>query len=287
MKLVYLLLTIFGSILFLVLIYITIKISIVIWKVNHPAKNSSENFLKLLRKNKVDSRKKRIVFIGDSLTNGLLGVNFTMIVAQVLGNDYYYINAGINSQVAYNVLQRIDSVIKCEPDFITLLIGTNDAHHEINLYNLNPKKSLNLPQHPSKEFYIENLKEIISKLQLKTNAKIALCSLPPIGEDEDSLAFKQSITYSNIIKELADENHLEYLPINEEMIAYLKDHSSNPKYSVEQRLIEQLIVKHFILGISFDKISERNGFHLVSDHLHLNTHSAKIIANLIVKFVTT
>ncbi|NHJ86445.1 MAG: lysophospholipase [Asgard group archaeon] len=286
MKLLYVILIILGSVLLLVTIYLSIMIIFVIRKVKHPAKNNPKVFVrKQMRNENFDSFKKRIIFIGDSLTNGFLGVNFIKLVSSQLGEDYYYINAGINGQVAYNVLQRIDSIIACKPDFITLLIGTNDAHHEINLYKLNPQRNLNLPQHPSKEFYKENLIKIIQLLKGKTNAKIALCSLPPIGEDFESNAFKQSILYSKIIKELADEFHLVYLPINEEMIKYLTKNHSKPKYPVEHRLIEKLVMKHFLLGISFDKISEKNGFKLVSDHLHLNSCSAKIIADFIVNFI--
>ncbi|MBN1329037.1 MAG: hypothetical protein JXA54_06145 [Candidatus Heimdallarchaeota archaeon] len=286
MNLVYFLLLLFGIVLLVIISYILIVVFVIIWKVRQPARNNPNNFLKNLKKNQNnDLNKKRIVFIGDSLTNGFLSVNFITMVRKELGDNFNYINSGMNSQVAYNILQRIDTIIQCEPDFIVLLIGTNDAHHEINLYNLNPRKSLKLPQHPSKMFFVESLEKIISELHKKTKAKIALCSLPPIGEDLKTNAFKQSLEYSKIIKELAVENQLVYLPINEKMVTHLKEHSSNPKYPVEHRLIEQLILKHFLIGIKFDKISEKNGFLLLLDHLHLNTQGAKIIADLIIDFV--
>lgn len=37
-----------------------------------------------------------------------------------------FVNAGRNGNLAWNVLQRLDDVIHCRPDAVTLLIGTND-----------------------------------------------------------------------------------------------------------------------------------------------------------------
>jgi len=69
-----------------------------------------------------------------------------------------FVNAGINSQLSYNVLQRIDQVVKCNPDFITILIGTNDAAATLNEKNAaRYVKKQNLPRVPHRHWYEENL----------------------------------------------------------------------------------------------------------------------------------
>jgi len=38
-----------------------------------------------------------------------------------------FINAGVNGDLAYNVRQRIAAVIAQQPDYIIILVGTNDV----------------------------------------------------------------------------------------------------------------------------------------------------------------
>ena len=45
---------------------------------------------------------------------------------------FKFINAGINSHLAYNLFIRLDKVIKCSPAKITILIGTNDVNSSLS-----------------------------------------------------------------------------------------------------------------------------------------------------------
>ena len=40
-------------------------------------------------------------------------------------HDFSIVNAGINGDLAWNLLERLDDVIDCNPNHITILIGTN------------------------------------------------------------------------------------------------------------------------------------------------------------------
>ena len=256
------------------------------WRIYHYPRDNPYNYVKKMKRKRKITKKKRIVFIGDSLTHGNLSVNYIKMIAKKLGKNYDYINAGMNAELAYNVLLRIESIIACKPDFLTILIGTNDANAEIkNVPDKKMLEMLNLPRKPDKKWYIENLEKIISELKEKTDTKIALCSIPIMGEEISSKAFKQSIDYSKTIWEIANKYEISYLPINEKMIEYLKQYPSSPKYPHEKRLVEDAAYKHFLFRKSFDKISEENGFSLLVDHVHINTEGAKIIADLMLDFI--
>ncbi|MGC9780656.1 MAG: hypothetical protein HZR80_15545 [Candidatus Heimdallarchaeota archaeon] len=275
-----------GIIILHVIIFLTY--TIVMRLIFGKPKNNPKQFLRR-NKNKLlhDEQKKRIVFVGDSITHGILSVNYIKMIAKELGKSkFYYINAGINSHLAYNVLMRIDEIVACNPAYITIMIGTNDAHREMKLYKeTRSSKRINLPREPTKEWYKENLLKIITILQKKTNAKLAICSIPPIGENMNHPIFKQSIEYSKLIKEIAEKRDLVYLPVNEKQIAFLKANPSKPKHEPEHMLYETTAAKYFLLGHSFDKMSKHYGFNLLVDHLHLNSRGAKIVADLIVGFI--
>ena len=247
--------------------------------------NSPRRFLRSRRKQ--SKNKSRVIFLGDSLTRGNMSVNYTKMVENELGNEnYIYINAGANSELTYHVIQRLDEIIKCNPDFIIILIGTNDANRELRSQNMKfPIRYTKLPKLPDFDWFKQNLRVIVSRLIQETKAKIAICSIPPLGEDLKNKSMKQCQKYSNEIRKIVEENKITYLPVFEQLISYLEKNPSEPKYSFEHRLIERAFINRRILRMDLDKISEKFGFSITTDHIHLNSNGAVIVANLASEFI--
>jgi lysophospholipase L1-like esterase len=236
------------------------------------------------------SDQKTVVCIGDSITHGRVSANYVDLVAGKLDTKrYVLVNAGINSELAYNVLQRLDEIIKCKPDFVTILIGTNDANGTMSEKNAaRAVKDMKLPQKPTPEWYRENLTAIVKKLKAETEAKIALLSLPPIGEEIDSEAYQRTVKFSKIIREVSQAEGVTYLPLNERITKYLKEENQVPALTYEKGWMGVMykgIFLHFLFGKSFDDLSESNGFLIVTDFLHLNNRGAEMVAELIEGFV--
>ena len=226
--------------------------------------------------------------MGDSITHGRVSFNYVdLLQNRPAFQNVIVVNAGINSELAYNVRQRLGDVIRIRPDVITILIGTNDANAALSQANTKRAiKNMGLPQTPTLDFYRENLTAVCLALKEKTGAQIALLSLPPIGEDLDHPAAKQAATYSRVIRETAGKLDLAYLPLHETMTAYIRAHPGRPKaYTDYWQLTPNLgYIQHFILGRSFDEISRGNGFVLLTDFLHLNHIGANMTADLIEGF---
>ena len=74
----------------------------------------------------VKSDKRIIACIGDSLTHGNIGQSWVDYLRQEFPNDVF-LNEGINGNTAWQVIQRLDPILKCKPDLVILMIGTNDA----------------------------------------------------------------------------------------------------------------------------------------------------------------
>jgi lysophospholipase L1-like esterase len=233
---------------------------------------------------------KVVVCIGDSITHGRVSHNYV----DELENRYRdrgisFVNAGINSQLSYNVLQRIDQVIKCTPDFITILIGTNDVSATLNEKNAaRYVKKQNLPRVPHRHWYEQNLNAIINILQEKTTAKIGLLSLPPITEDRTHNGYQRAAEYSGVIKQLAEKRNLVYLPLNELMDEILQKREGQMKSSYvagESGVMYKAIFSRYILGQGWDEISESNGFVFLTDNRHLNRRGALMATQLIDDFL--
>lgn len=242
-----------------------------------------------LKRKWADDNQSVVVLAGDSLTHGKVGVDYVQMLADTVDAERYaLVNAGVNSHLAWNLLQRLDEIVECDPKIVTILIGTNDANaatsrEEARAY----VRSMKLPQLPDNTWFRETLRTIVTRLQSETSARIALLSIPTIGEKPDDPAFLLSQSYGMTVKEIAMETDATYLPLQEQMVAYLRENPGAPKYPFEKRNVQmyKAIAKRHLLRKSWDTIAEDTGFKLHTDYLHLNSAGAKLVADLILRFI--
>ncbi len=262
---------------------------------------STYRFIRLPRSNPVSYLKRsktggetsltKILLIGDSITHGTVSANYVDLVVSGLNADpakktFEALNAGINGEFTYNVLQRLDPIIQCAPNVITILIGTNDAYGSFTPERQRKQmRKWKLPELPDENNYRGYLTAVVTKLKTNSRAHIGLLSIPTIGEDPTTREFAQSRKYSEIIKEVAGAIGVAYLPLNEAMVNYLRIHPSSQKFHFKWYLfaIVKSILAH-AFGKSWEKVASANGFKLHTDHLHLSPNGATMVADLITKF---
>jgi lysophospholipase L1-like esterase len=248
--------------------------------------NSPTNYLK---RQKPDDQNSVVVLLGDSITHGRIGVNYVDIIEEQLGRERFeFINAGINSELAWNNLQRIDDVIQCDPDIVTVLVGTNDANAVMAEVTMKSYvRRMKLPRAPDIDWYRECLTTLVKRLKTDTNARIALLSIPTIGEDSNHLVFTKSSEYSEIVHDVAKDLDVAYLPLHEKMVEHLRVNEMNATYPYEGYYVGifKVIMSHYLLRKSWDDIARDSGFSLHVDYLHLNTAGAQMIADLISDFI--
>ena len=247
--------------------------------------NRPENFIK----NRPAGEYKTVVCVGDSITHASVSFDYVHELERRMANQgYYFVNAGINSELAWNVLHRINDIIACDPDYITILIGTNDANGTITDENAKRQvKEMRLPRRPSPQWYRENLVKICSLLKSETDARIALLTIPPIGEDPDDMAFRRASEFSKIIRDVAIQQGVTCLPLNDKMTAFLSENGADPSVSYKslRSLMYRGIFMRKIFRKSYDDISSSSGFLLVTDFLHLNSRAGKMVADQIEDFI--
>ncbi|MFX0101118.1 MAG: SGNH/GDSL hydrolase family protein [Candidatus Hodarchaeota archaeon] len=252
-------------------------------------RNNPTAFLRRLRKGKVDLNAKRIVCIGDSITHGHVSEDYVKQLRETLESreeQVEVINAGINSEHTYNVVQRLDDIIACEPEFVSILIGTNDSNNSINAKRWNRAMLLyKLPEKPSLSVFRNNLEKIILRLKEETRAKIAILSLPTNGENPEDVSFKAGIEFNEVVKELAISTNIEYLPLHEQMVEKVNKNPANSKCNSDNQDIFMIksIVKHRF-GMNYEKISKDIGCTFHVDFLHLNLEGATLIVDLLEDF---
>ncbi|MDJ0803978.1 MAG: SGNH/GDSL hydrolase family protein [Desulfobacterales bacterium] len=233
-----------------------------------------------------------IVCVGDSITHGRVSADYVGLLRQRFrAKGYRFINAGLNGDMAYNVLQRLDDIIRCHPALVTVLVGSNDAYAALNPRNADEAcKQNGLPEFPTIDTFRRDLSALCLKLREATAAPLALLSLPPFGEDPQHEAYRQTQAYSGTIKAVARQAGVAYLPVNEQMDALLQPHARAPKLDFDHVTDARYLgvkIRRFVLGRSLVAISRRHGFRLLTDGIHLNPSGAAVVADAIETFIHT
>jgi lysophospholipase L1-like esterase len=236
-----------------------------------------------------NANKNVVVCLGASMVRGRVSYNFVNLLDQHMAEDgFQFVNAGVAGDQAYNVLMRLDSVIDYQPDFFIILVGTNDVTATLSpaLARIS-RLTGRFPQPPSIEFYKYNMLRIINTLKEKTSAKIALASLPVLGEDLESIPNHLIKDYNALLKDLAHEEQVGYLPVYERQEEYLREvqQESGRPYESGGMLSIKALVRHYLLGQSFDEISGKHHFLLLTDGIHMNSRGAAFIADEIESFL--
>jgi acyl-CoA thioesterase I len=192
---------------------------------------------------------------------------------------FEFVNAGVNGAKVSDVLERSREILACKPDAITILIGTNDVHAYLDAQNGHSPVSLS----DSIASYRHDLQSLVSLLRSGTTARIALISIPPLGQDLLSPANKAVEQYNEVVKQICEQNHVSYLPLYENARGVIADfHDGLRNVAGPSRdLSRSVAIRHFFLWQSWDWISERNGFAIHTDAIHLNSRGARLISDLV------
>ena len=230
-----------------------------------------------------------VACLGASLTAGSVSADYVeMLAARPALAGYRFLNHGVNGDVAWKALQRLDRVIAERPDFVTILIGTNDVNATLSERNLRHYLEFyKIPATPTPAWYEENLRAIVRRLREETSARLALLSLAVIGEDLAHEANRRIALYNEIIRHVAESTGTDYLPLHKRMLAYLAAHEADraalpPRLDYRDGLVNigNAVALH-ATGLNWNEISRHNGLLLTTDCLHLNETGAGLIADLI------
>ena len=157
-------------------------------------------------------KRMEILFIGDNLVKGSVGVNWVKRLA-VKNPEWSVENAGINGETLIKIKQRLDKKLaECDYDVIFFEAGINDllipAMTGKNFFYKQAQKYLLAKRcNPLSEpnVFEETFRRAISDIKSKTSATIILTTLSCINENLESSLNKKRCAYNHIIRDVAIE----------------------------------------------------------------------------------
>jgi lysophospholipase L1-like esterase len=205
---------------------------------------------------------------------------------------YSFRNFGVGGDLAYNALQRLPAVMESRPRMVVVWVGANDV---LALVSAKVRRVFkiwkHLPTGPSPAWFQECIQTIAGRLKGETSASVALCSLPPIGEDLSSAdPFQSQLNreikqFSALIKDVAQSENVGYIPLYEEMAAQISTFPRHAFTSFQFHLFYRDAFRILVTGKSLDEVAMMNGWSLHTDGVHLNSRGGMIAAGLVQEFI--
>jgi lysophospholipase L1-like esterase len=159
-------------------------------------------------------KKKKIIFLGDSLTEqGVKPEGYITKLTNFLKRDgeeekYELISAGVGGNKVYDLYLRLEEdVLAKGPAVVVIFIGINDVWHK-------QTAGTGTDINKFRTFY----EAIIKKLQ-GAGSRIIMCTPTVIGEKRNGNDLDDELnSYSNIIREIADEYNLHLVDLRQSFL---------------------------------------------------------------------
>lgn len=251
-----------------------------------------------------------LLCLGDSLLHGTISSSVTpeipTKVCQALGMELpldrifadpiWVVNAAQNNITSHTVVnERLNKAMGCYPDYILIMIGTNDL---LSVYNPSTfGKSLikmnELPEAPSLQVFERNLTRTINFIrQSSPLVQIGVCTLPPLGENLNSrsndLVRQANQIIESVVAKEANER-CSVVPVHSKFEAVLEK-EGRKKFSLP------LDISVFVSGLqvaayhllapcgcfTWNMLGKLVGNSLLFDGIHLNDKGRDLVVEAIV-----
>ena len=207
---------------------------------------------------------------------------------------FRFVNFGVGGDLSFNTLRVLDRVTAVRPERVIILIGTNDIMASVfPNFRRFVRVFKRLSEEPSPARFEDNLNFIVHKIRRGTDARIALSSLAPLGEDPNSRDPVQARlneligSYNGIIRTVASTQRTDYIPFWESFEDQLvRAGTAKPftRFSFAS-FYRDYLFRELLLRQSFDRISRINGWRFHIDGVHLNTNGGRILVQVVQQFL--
>ncbi|MFW5708963.1 MAG: SGNH/GDSL hydrolase family protein [Chloroflexota bacterium] len=221
----------------------------------------------------------RIIFLGDSLTQGQYGGDFVAEIDRMMPDDEI-INAGIGGSTVLNLLDRIDDVIEQEPDGVFIMVGGNDSiSYTQPATRPYYSKSQNVPDGVvTPDMFAQAYREILSRLQI--NHIQVWVGLPPKEYSPKTVASQKN--YNCIAADVARSMNIPVL----DLMAHFEPLNVKERPPIDIDMIITIGERSASGWDNYEAERERHGFTYSFDGIHITPETAREFAHLIHKFIT-
>ncbi len=225
----------------------------------------------------------KIVFFGDSLTEGVPGVGYYSILQKKLPN-HNLINKGKGGDTVISLYRRMKRMDIKKHDISFVWIGTNDILSKIRKSYPIMKVLAGQIWAGSNQEFEDYYHKTLNLVQKKTKK---IFTIPPIfiGENINNKWNKKINRLSEVIKNVSENyNKVEFVDIRKNIYPKLEPKESD--YIMKNPLKVLMDYLRFKNPRKVDEKSKLRGLQFTLDGVHLNSKGAKIVSDAFYKKIS-
>ncbi len=237
----------------------------------------------------------RIVFFGDSLTEGVVGASYlavlrTLVARQPELRGAELVNAGVGGDTVLNLARRIPTdVVPLAPDAVVVLVGSNDAT------TLLTRRSLTLSSFRTRRYFrgekrirgavtpgrfADGLRVVVDELAVRTRARIALCTPPLLGERMDTRTWRVLDEYVRAVRSVAQDRTCDLIDVHADFARALSQpvppRVPSPLGELRARLLPLT---------DYEAMARLRGTRYVFDDVHFTAAGAEVVAAAMLRWL--
>jgi lysophospholipase L1-like esterase len=232
----------------------------------------------------------RVVFLGDSLTEGLDGVAYLPLLRERTRTapclrEVELLNAGTGGDTVVNLARRLArDVAPLDPDWVVVFVGVNDATTLLLRRRLPTPATLRSRRYfrdtkglrgvVTPERFAEGLRIVVEGLRARTHAQVALCTPAALGESLNARAWRLLDRYAAAVRQVADERGCPLIDVHHAFTTELATLPSQPPW----RRLVALRPRWQSTG-NVEALARLRGLHLTYDGIHLTRRGAELVAD--------
>ena len=278
--------------------------------VSSPPANQAAAFQYFIRNNLSPSRRPVLVCLGDSLTHGTASYSYTVDIptqltsalampppsaTSIFADPLWVVNCGQNYITTHTIWrERLNKALDCRPDYILIMIGTNDVRAMVReWWGADVKRVNDLPEIPTLSTFTRNFNGILSHIQQASPmTQVGVCTLPPLGEDVKSQANKMVRQANDAIAQAVSRagDKFTLIPVFDRFETILEKEGKRTDWLVLSPVLSAVMAMTYQLlpgMVSWNFLGRLVGHKLLYDGIHLNERAGAELVDLIVEWLVT
>ncbi len=231
----------------------------------------------------------RIVFLGDSLTEGREGASYLRVLGDwVAGTPELrgveLINAGVGGDTVHNLARRVErDVAPHDPDWVVVFAGANDCTTALLRRGLPTprvllgrryfRRSKGLRAAVTPEAFLAGMRVLVAALRGRTHARIAICTPATYGESLTARPWRLLDRYAEAARQVAAERECALIDLHRRFAAEL---AATPKRRPLARACGMRA--RFMPSAAYEARARARGYRFTYDGIHLTDRGARLVA---------